>query len=677
MLKKFRIHGDNIVECERIAKLIINEVKPNVLKISLISPSTIVFYLDFIYYDKKFVWQLELLPGFNKSGRKHWENDIFDILKNNGSFLNETPDALVTVINGKNETILYAIEFCSALQAGNQAWQRSGRAYSTGYTGCPYLYVVDFVKYELDKNRKRKALRFPNPAVPYSYINYERESKNFVAQVYVRSEEFDINKEIMLNGFDENNFAEKELSAYIVKRMCGFDTSYEEKSILYKNFNIVLFLAEKFNSNINFSSNQWEKLYKSNDSIIKFAVENAKFNFQKIITKKGHHGKSSDFLNIIKKYSVGLSSRDLPFGIIPAVKRKYFIYDLERLYPMYNKNILNKMASENRDLVLCIIKGFKPHGDDNRPDRGILPFAKMLSSRNSEIMTYIYGPIINKNFKLLITNPEKLADINGLWRSILTLSDYVALDVPIINGEIVSANDILDTTSLKEKYNNQFFENHILTGKIFSNIPQEYHEDDVDTGIHFLFAHIFSNICFEGMCNPPGGDWSGLSILYNNYEYRWLSLPRISSEIKGKRPDHVLEIFGLCRKPILLSIESKECSINLETNVGVGLINYIKNLMRYVPNVKRNYTFGTWEQATEFINLNEYIYISAAAYLKDLKQTNDTVFCQSKCDMLFIMEPKYWGWNIEIATRTKEAEILKNFIKKELIKNKSREILII
>lgn len=174
MPKIFRIHGDNIVECERIAKLILEETDPTSVEISLISPSTIVYNICFNYLGHRFEWQLELLPGFNKAGRRRWEANIFAGLKDSGSFLDETPDAIVTCVENGLETILYAIEFCSALQAGNQAWQRSGRAFSTGRTGCPYLYIVDFVKYELDaRTRERKALRFPNPAVPYSYISFQ------------------------------------------------------------------------------------------------------------------------------------------------------------------------------------------------------------------------------------------------------------------------------------------------------------------------------------------------------------------------------------------------------------------------------------------------------------------------------------------------------------------------
>ncbi len=49
MSNTFRIHGDNIVECERIANLIVQETQPSYLNISLLSPSTISYDMDFTY----------------------------------------------------------------------------------------------------------------------------------------------------------------------------------------------------------------------------------------------------------------------------------------------------------------------------------------------------------------------------------------------------------------------------------------------------------------------------------------------------------------------------------------------------------------------------------------------------------------------------------------------------
>ena len=132
---------------------------------------------------------------------------------------------------------------------------------------------------------------------------------------------------------------------------------------------------------------------------------------------------------------------------------------------------------------------------------------------------------------------------------------------------------------------------------MFSSVPTKFGEDDVDTGIHYLFNHLLSKHCFEGMCNPPGGDWSGFSIIDEGYEKRWVSLPRVSDFIEGKRPDHIIQFFDVFKKPLLLSIESKEKSIDLETDVGIKLVTYINKLTAFIPSAKRKVspTIEAWE----------------------------------------------------------------------------------
>lgn len=664
----YRIHGDNIVECERIAQIIINKLQPNSIISTLISPATVVYKITFEIFGYTHEWTLELLPGFNKARRQRWDKDIFDSLKENGSLLNETPDAIITKVSGMYEKILCAIEFCSALQAGNQAWQRSGRAFSTGRTGCPYLYIVDFVKYELDKNtRERIALRYPNPSVPYSYINFSKATGNFIAQVYLRSEEFDKTTDATLSNFDEKNFAEEDLSNYITKLMMGLDTSIEEESILNKNLNVVLFLAEKSKGDKNLTVTEWEEIYSTEeyDDIVDYLVHNSRFNFHKKITQKGHYGKSRDVLALVEEYSIGLTSQELPCGIIPSNERAEFASKLKDIYPVFDEKVIRNLASDNKNLILCIAKGFKPHGEDARPDRGILPLAAMLSSENVEIMTYIYGPVLSSNYKLLLTSPDRLANTNGLWKAILALSNYVMLDAPIINGDIDKAEIIVDTTEIKNLYANivNGKQNNILS-PIFPSVPRGYHEDDVDTGIHYIFTHLLADSCFEGMCNPPGGDWSGFSVIFENKERRWLSLPRVSDTIHGKRPDHIIEMFNLFDKPLLLSVESKEKSGALEPNVGIGLINYIKHLMNFVPNVEKPIMpcVGTWNQSNSKVDADEFVFISAAAYLKKHAQSNEEVFRKSKCEVLFIMEPYEKGWNIEIVPSSEKSHILKEYL---------------
>lgn len=680
MRERYRIHGDNIVECERIANIIVSETNPTKKTAYLLSPSTIIVDIDFAIGQRNYSWRLELLPGFNKAGRSRWEGNIFAALKENGSFLDETPDAIVTTVDGDMETILFAIEFCSALQAGNQAWQRSGRGFSTGRTGCPYLYIVDFVKYELDAStRARKALRFPNPAVPYSYINFSKDTANFVAQVYVRSEEFDKTLDQQLAGFDENDFGDVELARYMVKKMCRLDTSSEESALLQKNLNVVMFLSRGADASTNFTSSQWRSLYSHKEGIIDYSRKYTKFNFHKIITAKGHHGKSAKVLALVDRYSLGLASRELPIGIIPAPFRKCFAAGLQRLYPNYDSQVISKIADDRKDLILCLIKGFKPRGDDNRPDRGLLPLAVMLSSTDAEIMTYLYGPVHARNFALLQTHPKRLAAANGLWKSILALSNYVALDVPILAKPVGDAELLIDTTVLKREYTTIPSNNRGLSKPVFSSITRSYHEDDVDTGIHFMFTHVLHRHCFEGMCNPPGGDWSGFSILHGDSEKRWLSLPRVSDDVGGKRPDHIIELFGVFEKPLLLSIESKEKSSDLEPDVGSRLVNYLRKLMEYVPNAERavSPSLGAWKRSTTHVNFNDFEAISAAAYLNATAQNNSTVFQHSNCELLFLMEPMQKGWKINVVANTPKATVVKNYLVKAVKESCSGSIVII
>ena len=678
MPRVFRIHGDNIVECERLLNIIINETQPHRCEKSLISPSTICVDLEFTYAENEYSWRVELLPGFNKAGRSRWEGNIFSALKENGSFLDETPDAIVTRVDGNQETILFALEFCSALQAGNQAWQRSGRAFSTGRTGCPYLYIVDFVKYELKSTtRERKSLRFPNPAVPYSYICFSRDIANFVAQAYIKAEEFDKTSEAKLVNFNEDNFAEKEIAMYVVMKMCGLDTTDVEQKVFDKNLEVVHFLADSLRSKrTNFNKNDWSALYNGNTDIVEYSISNQRFPFRKRIETESHHGNSNAVLNLAERLSSGLASKDLPFGIIRAENRTNFATGLKNLYPNFEDSIIEKIGNTEKDLIICMLKGFKPGGDDNRPDRGALPLVSMLTSVGMEVLTYIYGPLPNNHYNLLLSDPRRLATSNGLWKSFLSLSNYIVLDVPILNGTLTDVELLLDTTALKAEYTNLAPNPAELTKPLFSSVPQSYHEDDVDTGIHYLFTHVFKEHCFEGMCNPPGGDWSGLSVLYGNREVRWLSLPRESKAVEGKRPDHVLEVFGVFDNTVLLSIESKEKSVDLENDVGVQLTNYLRKLMDFVPNVYRTISPNVedWRKAESIVNFDNFEVVSAAAYLKIAAQPHTTVFSNSNCELLFVMEPICQGWKIEIVANTDKARSVKQFLVNALSASGNRDI---
>ena len=155
--RHIRIHGDNIIECERSLSLLSKAIDKTPKFITGSPVWMPMFMLGTI--------QVDLLSGHGR-----WGVDLANVLSEHGGVLRESADSYFTEIKDGNETILFALEYCSALPAGNNAWQRNGRALSSALAGIPYLYLAEIGGVELDENRKIKAPRFPNPVVPFSYL---------------------------------------------------------------------------------------------------------------------------------------------------------------------------------------------------------------------------------------------------------------------------------------------------------------------------------------------------------------------------------------------------------------------------------------------------------------------------------------------------------------------------
>jgi hypothetical protein len=90
--------------------------------------------------------QFQFLPGY---GERRWNQDVLGFVKRAGGRLREAADAIITRIKDGSESAVAAIEFCGALPAGNQAWQRQGRAFSFAHAGIPYFYVAELGGFEL------------------------------------------------------------------------------------------------------------------------------------------------------------------------------------------------------------------------------------------------------------------------------------------------------------------------------------------------------------------------------------------------------------------------------------------------------------------------------------------------------------------------------------------------
>lgn len=615
MEKNLNIHGDNIVECERALSLCKKSLKLKKIKLALDST---VFCPAYTAENDSSNFKFTFYPGYGR-----WNFDILHYLQTDKNSLREAPDVLITEIADEKEIPLLAIEYCGALPAGNQAWQRSGRGYSTGMSKVPYLYVAELGGYELDGDRNKKAARLPNPAVPFSYLSYSHDD-NFVLPVYEKSAGCDDdNAELYKDVFSEN-----ELEKLTAKILSNEDYTTDKKELENKVIKFIqIKAATSKGKSVTLSSDEWQKAYNvicENESLVTFLCKENPIHWKKTAYIEGLTESARKFMQIASKYAIGITSAKLPMCIIPNENKKDFLRETCELYPNLTTEF-NEWISKIQNLVIVWIMGFKPHGDDARPDRGLVPFARMLTGNNADIMTFVYGPAPSETWKEMEENPKHLGKTNGLWEAIFSASDAVLVD---------SASSRMKKISyLKNDF--QLENSHRDSKKEFvQTVPRKIGENDVDTILHTLMKNITSPIVFEGVCNPPGGDWSGISVLENGIEYRWLSLPRVS-KTEAKRPDHVFEIFGIEKRPVLLSVESKETAAALESNIGERLNRYLIDLSKNSVGAERKQNSENWKISEHKINIDDYVLVSAAAYICKKDGDLKTVESKVNCDIIF------------------------------------------
>lgn len=104
-VRKFRIHGDNIVECHRTLSIIAEAygVEPVLTDSPVFAPVYALLAGETFYY-------YQLLSGHDR-----WGGDLRNILLENGAILREGADSYLTEIIDGKEKILLGIEYCSAL----------------------------------------------------------------------------------------------------------------------------------------------------------------------------------------------------------------------------------------------------------------------------------------------------------------------------------------------------------------------------------------------------------------------------------------------------------------------------------------------------------------------------------------------------------------------------------
>ena len=614
MRRQFRIHGDNVVECERTLQLLSEGlgIKPRLQNNS--SPLHPNFEFQLTNGD---VYVFEMLPGHGR-----WGIDILKGLVEAGSQFRENADSVITELIGDSEIILIGLEYCGALPAGNQAWQRHGRAYGFAQAGVPYLIFTEIGGMELAGNRDEKASRLPNPASTYALLQMTRDLGTVVLPVYQSAPSAPIS---VTKKFQEA-FGNKEAVQIIAGVITQTDATVHSTSLKSKTLRMVEILASSRTRKDTLTSSKWEIVLDSNDrfnTLSKFSSLYVRRSTDKVQSSKT----MSRFVDATAAVgSLEFFSGSLPMTWVPKEHAIAFVKKLETIYGSCHK--LDRLKEDKKNIVIIFVTGFKPRGDDSRPDRGLMPLGRMLAGPDDQVVTFLWGPAKNTMLKKLVANHNDVAKSNGLIEAAIAVSDFVLVDS--INHPPFLI-DSRKTKSVRKKVPK--IKNTLMAPNI--------NEHDVDSIIHFLATQPDRVGCFEGMCNPPGGDWSGISFQSDDHsELRWTSLPRVSISL-AKRPDHVIQF----RKPnleFILAIESKLTASTMDAGVGPNLIRYVSDLTQVAPNVTRKSSKHGWESfnVTKKFKLGVPIY-SAATFRIMKKSEMKDVLISSKANLVIGLEFEY------------------------------------
>lgn len=606
--KNFNIHGDNIVECVRAFDYIVTGLGNLVLKI--VGPITSVTCPVYVVTlaDKELFFQF--FPGY---GERRWNQDVLNFIKRSGGRLREAADAIVTVIENGTELPVAAIEFCGALPAGNQAWQRQGRAFSFAHAEIPYFYVAELGGFELDAERGRKAERMPNPAIPFSFFAMTQYQGAVCLPVY----EANAGATSETITHYEPIFGNAEFLEFLKLAILGDSTRHPGAVLGQKCIALVKLLAGAKKRQDGLTSDQWQAAYDavlSGQSLPDFLSKNVRLSWKKTAYIDDLTRTARLFMALGASDSFGLTSTSLPISFVPKDGRAAFSRKAKALYPDMDNSFVAWLADESKHLAISWVMGFKPRGDDARPDRGLPPLARMLIGDNCELLTFVYGPAPETHWIDLARNPVGLGTRNGLWEAVLAVSDGVLIDSATkpVSTPRGYQKDAWAAVLVKEEQISLFVEPKVLS----------LGEQDVDTALHVAFESLGTATIFEGMCNPPGGDWSGISFRWDGTdpEHRWLTLPRVSAD-GAKRPDHVFALFGHGKGTICLCVESKERAQALDAGIGPRLTRYTEALFESTPSIYRDTTLNSWAIFNSPWKRRDVIFISAGAYLVSTPET--------------------------------------------------------
>jgi hypothetical protein len=440
----------------------------------------------------------------------------------------------------------------------------------------PYLYFAEIGGVELDENRVIKAPRFPNPIVSFSYLTASRLFNVMCLPIYLPSSSS--SEDIRTRFGEVFGLEEGQHLVRGILEKTSPDTPYEK--LTRKALTITEILAAQRQSVDTLQGKQWVEFLNLDTADQKASwLEQNRMDWSKTIAIRTTKMFQSLFRLFQEVYPISVGANSIPLCLIPRHAREVLSSNISALYGDFIAvEFIEWVASSNSPLIVAWVTGFKPGGEDSRPDRGLVPLARMLFGNEVDTLSIVYGPAKPAMWNMFENSPQQLARQNGLWEAIINLSDAVLVDSTTAPNSPLSLLLRRERRRIQERV------------RFPSATPTTlFSEQDVDTVLHLLFTQPEAAGVFEAMCNPPGGDWSGLSIL--NFEtgqvFRWTSLPRVS-EVGGKRPDHVVQFSLVNGHLILLAIESKNRASDLKPNVGLRLKTYIQQLVRTPPTISKN-----------------------------------------------------------------------------------------
>jgi arsenate reductase-like glutaredoxin family protein len=87
-----------------------------------------------------------------------------------------------------------------------------------------------------------------------------------------------------------------------------------------------------------------------------------------------------------------------------------FVKELEKVYGTSHK--FSQLEQGKKNVVIIFVTGFKPKGDDSRPDRGLMPLGRMLAGPDELVITFLWGPAKKAMLEKLKAKNINLEDIN-------------------------------------------------------------------------------------------------------------------------------------------------------------------------------------------------------------------------------------------------------------------------